>query len=396
MVSAAPSPRNILVASDNTSHAALVKTMLVENFDSVFTSTDPDKAVADFDLRMPQVLVLAFNELEKAERYCLGLYRLSSKIQTQALRTVILCEKEQLRQVSDLCIKQSFDDYVLFWPMNHDAPRLRMSVHHALRELALLTQAGPSVEQLAAQARRVAELEHLLDRQIAVGSQHLDMASQAIDQAELRVGTALDGLSRRLSGGELADDAATLALELARVGREQVYPPLRAAVESMQPVKHWVDDFKQACVPHIESARAIGALARQVPPTVLVVDDDVFQHKMVARILEAEPLRLVFAASGAEALRAVGKSLPDLILMDVQMPEMNGIEVTRRLKSVPGFSEVPVIMITGKSEGTVVVDSLKAGAIDFVVKPFDRAKLIAKVSRWLQAKPAQRAPEVSG
>lgn len=71
------------------------------------------------------------------------------------------------------------------------------------------------------------------------------------------------------------------------------------------------------------------------------------------------------------------KTLPDLVLMDVQMPGMDGIEATRRLKAVPLFANVAVIMLTGKSEGSVVVDSLNAGAADFVVKPVHRLKLIA-------------------
>ncbi len=102
----------------------------------------------------------------------------------------------------------------------------------------------------------------------------------------------------------------------------------------------------------------------------------------MARILEPENYRLVLAGSGAQALSLMRKTLPDLVLMDVQMPDMDGIETTRRLKALPSFANVAVIMLTGRSEGSVVVDSLSAGAADFVVKPVDRDKLIAKVARW--------------
>lgn len=69
--------------------------------------------------------------------------------------------------------------------------------------------------------------------------------------------------------------------------------------------------------------------------------------------------------------------------MDVMMPDMDGIETTQHLKAVPQFAKIPVIMITGKSEGQTVKDSLKAGAADFVVKPFDPAPLIAKIDHAL-------------
>ncbi len=365
---------SILIASDDATDAALVKTLLAGAFANVFTSTEEDRAVDDFERRLPQVLVLAFKTLAKAERYCLGLYRLSSSIHSRPHRTVILCGKEEVKKAAELCIKQSFDDYVLFWPMNHDAPRLQMSVHHALRQIAALQDAGPSAAEFAAQAHRLSELEGLLAQQMALGGQRIHVASRAIQQAEEDIGAALDREGTGLK-------------------REQIQPPFRAVAESMQPLERWVDEMRQACAPHLESLRALSALAQRIPPTVLVVDDDELQHKLVARILEAQNCRLLFAASGADALRAMDKSRPDLILMDVQMPDMDGIEATRRLKLVPQFAAVPVIMITGKSAGNVVVDSLKAGAVDFVVKPFDRDTLIAKVARWSrqQAEPSVRS-----
>ena len=390
---------NILIASDDATDAALVHKLLAGAFDNVFISSDADRAVADFERRLPQVLVLAFNELAKAERYCLALYRLSKAIHAQPMRTVILCGKEEVRQAAELCIKQSFDDYVLFWPMNHDAPRLRMSVHHALRELTALQVAGPSVVEFAAQARRLVKLEALLDRQMALGGRRIEVANQAIEKAEQDIGATLVAFSRSLSQGGLSQvvdvkDAAGLDREVARLGRDQIQPALRAAAESMQPIERWAEELRQQCAPHLESARALGAMAEQVRPTALVVDDDAFQHKMVARILGSENCRLVFAASGAEALKVMGKSRPELVLMDVQMPGMDGIETLRLLKQSPAFANIPVIMITGKSDSSVVADCVKAGAVDFVVKPLDRDKLIAKVARWLHPEPLPVAPRV--
>ena len=94
---------------------------------------------------------------------------------------------------------------------------------------------------------------------------------------------------------------------------------------------------------------------------------------------------LIFASSGFEALKIMRKTQPDLVLIDVMMPDMDGIETTQHLKAAPQFAKIPVIMITGKSKGQVVIDSRKAGAIDFVVKPFDPATLIAKIDRALGA-----------
>ena len=120
-----------------------------------------------------------------------------------------------------------------------------------------------------------------------------------------------------------------------------------------------------------------------IRPMILVVDDDEFQHKIVGALLASENYRLVFAGGGVEALNIMRKTQPDLILMDIMMPDLDGIETTRRLKTMPQLANVPVIMVTGKSEGAAVRDSMKAGAADFVVKPFDRATLLEKVAHAL-------------
>src|SRR4029077_14389979 len=136
----------ILVASDIFGDAELVKKLLASEFEHVFLSTDPDQAVEDFESHVPDVLVLAFNSLEKSESYYLGLHRLSSKIH-EPHRTVILCSKEEVTRAYQACRKDYFNDYILFWPMTNDAKRLLMSVHHALRILKAINDDQPSPAQ---------------------------------------------------------------------------------------------------------------------------------------------------------------------------------------------------------------------------------------------------------
>ena len=69
--------------------------------------------------------------------------------------------------------------------------------------------------------------------------------------------------------------------------------------------------------------------------------------------------------------------------MDFRLPDIDGIEVTRRLKAIPAYADIPVIMVTARSERTIIVDSLEAGAAGFVVKPFERDLLLKKVEHFL-------------
>jgi CheY-like chemotaxis protein len=261
-------PGVILVASDNHADAALIQQMLGAEFLSVHTSTDPDKVQEDFARHAPQVLVLAFHRVEQAGAYRLALFPLPGLAAVPAHRAILLCGRADVRQAYQLCQHRLFDDYNLFWPMTNDVARLPMSVHLALRELAVSKQAPAAL-------------------------------------------------------------------------------PAAAPAEA---------------------------------PVVLVVDDDEVVRKLVGAILKEEHYRLVFVNSGLEAMKVLNTVRPDVILMDIEMPGMNGMQATRQIKADPRLAGVPVIMITGHSDSAMVRDSFRSGAADFIVKPFDREKMIAKVA----------------
>ncbi|MFA7238642.1 MAG: response regulator [Sulfuricellaceae bacterium] len=384
------STARILIATDIATDAELVAEVLNKEFNHIVVSTNPDAAAGDFVRHQPDVLVLAFNKLEKSERYYLSLYRFCPEVHRHPHRTVILCNKDEVKHAYELCMKDLFDDYILFWPMTYDSSRLNMSVHYALRELAAFKADSPSAAEFAAQARHLAELEQALNQQIGLGGHHIEASGRAMERAEQEIGTALDGFSQRLISGSLPDsveikNAEGFKKEISRFKREEVQRLFRAATVSAQPMQQWAQGLRQECEPLMKSARALNAMAERIRPTVLVVDDDEFQHKLIDKLLEAKNYHLIFATSGIEALKIMRKTRPDLILMDVMMPDMGGIETTQHLKAAPQFAMIPVIMLTGKSEGQVVIDSLKAGATDFVVKPFDPDKLTAKIDRVLGA-----------
>lgn len=383
----------VFVASDSANEADLVEKLLRDEYENVFIHTDPEGAAREFDQLKPDVLVLAFNGLERLERFYLGLFRLSEVIHQQPHRTVILCHKDEVKAAYALCRKGLFDDYVLFWPLPQDSPRLLMAVRHALRDLAVLRiddACGPTVADFASEARRLANLEAVLGRQMELGGKHIEEIRKAIAQTEQDVGASLDRLSQQLFQGfgtKLDGEAGNeLEDEIHQLKSEEIRDDFRVADESIEPLSQWVDGLKHECDPHLKSIRTMSTMVDQVRPVVLVVDDDVFQHKIVKKILEAENYHVLCAVGGIEALAMMHQRLPDVILMDFVMPEMNGVEVIRKLKAVPKFAAIPIIMITGKGEKAVVTEAITAGAIDFVVKPYNREKLTTKVSRVLAGK----------
>ena len=146
----------------------------------------------------------------------------------------------------------------------------------------------------------------------------------------------------------------------------------------------WATNVVSSVGPQIESVQALAVLAANVPPTVLIVDDDEFQRNLMGALLQPEGDAVRFAASGSEALSVVSRVTPDVILLDVQMPDIDGVDVIRRLKKNARLRGVPVIMITGNAERLVVHTSQRLGASDFLVKPVSRTALLERLRRVLR------------
>jgi CheY-like chemotaxis protein len=375
------------VATDVVADADQVKDLLRKEFDNVVVSIDPDRAIEDFEKHRPAVLVLAFDSLQKAERYYLGLYRRSGLVPTVPHSTLILCNKDDLTQAYELCKKRHFDDYMLFWPMTHDTLRLPMAVHHLVRQMTEGAAGRGTAGEMALQARRIGELESVLEDYAVRGGVHVEVASLALQQARQDIGTALHGFSRTLvadaPGGAEGKVRAGLQRKIDHLRMEEIDKRFAAIDAAVQPVRQWVGGLRQEFAPQLNAASALVAMADRIRPVILVVDDDEFQNKLLAKILTDARFDATFATTGAEALALLRKRRPDLILMDVNLPDLNGVEITRRIKSVEPFAGIPVVMVTGQSGKHVIIDSLKAGAANFVVKPINKDILLEKIRKCL-------------
>jgi CheY-like chemotaxis protein len=378
----------VLVATDKASDAQLIERMVQGEVELVSASTTDADAVSDFERALPDVLILAFDSLEKAERYYLGLFRLSTRIHEHRHRTVVLCNKDEVKRAFELCRKGLFDDYILFWPMTHDTPRLAMSVHHAWRELSAEGQSGPTVKDFGAQARRMDGLDAFLENNLMRVKDEIASARRSLGGADAPLHEALDSFSRKILNGDVpvaqVTDEARWREALARLKDSVLQHQQAVAAGAVQSVDQWVQQFWEEADPFVQSARALKSMVQELEPVVLIVEDDSLQRKILAKVLGSEPCELAFAETGMEALTMLKRLHPDLILMDLVLPDIDGVEVTRRVKSIPRLRSVPVVMITGKSDKDNVINSLSAGAVDFVVKPFERGLLLEKVKRFLQ------------
>jgi DNA-binding response OmpR family regulator len=130
---------------------------------------------------------------------------------------------------------------------------------------------------------------------------------------------------------------------------------------------------------------------------ILVVDDDRDVAQTIELALRRHDFRVALAYSGVEALKALRRYRPDLVILDVMMPGMGGFEVCRRMRNDPSLADLPVIFLTARGQARDRIEGLKAGADDYVSKPFILEELLLRVQailRRIERLPAQEAPSV--
>jgi len=119
---------------------------------------------------------------------------------------------------------------------------------------------------------------------------------------------------------------------------------------------------------------------------VLIVDDTPENIQVISGILYQKGVNITIAQSGREALKTASRQRPDLVLLDIIMPEMNGFEVCKRLKKNPATKDIPIIFLTAKTQPEDIVKGFELGAVDYVTRPFNPAELLSRVFTHLELK----------
>jgi len=200
------------------------------------------------------------------------------------------------------------------------------------------------------------------------------VASQTIAKGAAREGyrpLSLDGIDKALTG-------ITTIEEVFRVA-----PPEEESFSSSQTFSK-EDETLQETLPETESRPSVGSVR---PTKVLVTDDSELVLRLMRNILETEGYLVLTAVNGEEALKIAVKEKPDLIVTDVMMPIMDGISLTKKLKSNLTTRYIPVIILTSKDEVDSEVAGIEAGADDYITKPVNPKRLMARIRRLI-ARPA--------
>jgi CheY-like chemotaxis protein len=122
------------------------------------------------------------------------------------------------------------------------------------------------------------------------------------------------------------------------------------------------------------------------PPSILVIDDEPNNFDVIQALLSHENYIFHYASSGQRAIDRLDRFQPDAILLDVMMPDLDGIEVCRQIRNLPEWQSIPILMVTALTDKAQLEKCLLAGAEDFISKPVNRLELIARVTLILRLK----------
>ena len=126
-------------------------------------------------------------------------------------------------------------------------------------------------------------------------------------------------------------------------------------------------------------------------PLILIVDDIATNLNVLANLLSEQGYRMGFARDGRSALISMQKKQPNLVLLDVMMPEMDGFTTCEHIKKNPLLADIPIIFLSAKTEKEAVINGLKLGAVDYISKPFDKTELLTRIKTQLNLQATKQA-----
>ncbi|WP_417581948.1 response regulator [Nitrincola sp.] len=317
----------VFIAGSNKSIVEVVYAQLRDEFEKLImqvSNTIPDLQ-REFSLSYADILILAFEDLNVAAQLSEAVFSATRKSPLKPYRVLALCNKSNVKRAYTLYGERLINDYIVYWPLTYDPYRLVLSVRQAVDDLKY----NDDAKQLL---REVAALKKQLDEQ-----------NNWIERARSTPGFEEPAMTPSLSADE--EDAQWSKL--------------------------------------IDDKPVVSQTPKGPQKQVLIVDDDQFQRSVLRKLLMAEHFEIRFAENGLDGLEMMRRRQFDLILLDLMMPGMSGLDVMKYLRRHPGTVSAPVVIISGEHEKEVVVECLKLGASGYVVKPYTRKTLLEKIDKAL-------------
>lgn len=298
-----------------------------------------------YDSFKPKIVLLAFTEPRQAiVEYGKLLLNVDNALNSPHL-CILMIEGKYSQQASQYCHFNIIDDYVIFKPL-FDTQRLSTSLYLLLRLYPLDNLENLIRIRCSNLIQTLGGITELIQpERIDLFRRDLDSISNPIVKDILQPNWAFNTFSQSPWSTNTTQETSTTALTDEPVTQKQANNDLM----------------------------------------ILVVEDEVVNQQMMTMVLEKENYQVILAKDGQEAIDILESKIPNLILMDIKMPKINGLEVTKLIKTNPKLQHIPIVMLSAHTEQPVVNECLKCGAVDYLIKPAQRKELLDRVTRFIKS-----------
>ncbi len=364
--------RLLLVADDEHNIEEVVSYLRAN--DVVLSSTsNPETGLRLFEKIRPDILCLGFRNIASAT-----VYKRKLPHKPHLFQTILMCQTSERANAANLVIEKVFDDYFLFKPI-YDLNRLRVCIQHALSRRAAL-------QKLRTYKAKFSQSSHILDQALSGRSRLKSDSMQSHEQMVRQAGETFDEFKNSMTGPELKEvikvlDAKKIDQHFNHF-KEKELGGIFANFKS-----DLFGSFDKGFEGVIEQAREASRLEndnkRRRPYSVLIVEDDPYGLELVDAMLSVEGFKTNQARNAGEAAARVSKHKPDLILMDMRLPGMSGLELTQKFHEQPATKDIPIMLLSAHISEEVVLQACKLGVKDVIAKPIKRKELLERVAKTL-------------
>ncbi len=345
---------------------------------NVVVALNENDAVIAFETHKPKLILFARNTVQDNERLYLDLYRNSEHLTVVTHHSLLLCKLTESKLAYELCKRRIFSDYVVDKP-RYDLFRLRLCVEH------LLTRFNCS-EQI----KRQESVHSIVEKQVnALTSslQNMRVEGQSISRDSA---TRLASLSRCINQESEKIVAKSDADELNAIQQVFDTQKLQRLANNTENtinsnLKRLNSLLELVHSDHVPAMEEFLATIKPDPATIVVIDDNQAFADTLKDILAEHGYRVWLSTNARRGVDIVVQQCPDLILMDINMPELNGIDATRIIKSNINLKNIPIIFLSGKRDQEVVEHVKSLGVNGFISKPTKATIILKKVRSILDA-----------
>lgn len=377
----------ILLIADDEEELGEHKMHLDIGYTRIYATTDQEAGAQLFEQKKPAVLMLSFEQLGEAEEFYLELFHHCENIYEIPHHTIILVTRHDLERAYDLCRREIFNDFVITRPLMSEQ-RLRLAVAQGLEKRALRLGIQHGQILLKKLANQIDQMKNEFQRVMSKSHQYQRMRNESNKQLLHSIDHRLTMFRDSLMGPSMhaivnVMDADALRGHFDRMQQEEVLVSLEQHHGKMdEALSAWTDNLEE----HLQLLDKAAAVTKEkeenYAPQILVIDDDSMQRDVLSAVLGKAGYDVHLAPSGVEGLGQLINDIPDLVLLDYEMPGLDGISVLKKARQIPELQDLPIVMLTGHSEKDVVRACLGAGASDYLVKPVKRENLLERVSHF--------------